>query len=136
MNQSLLKKSQGLTLCLPFIGQISCISRLVNLENLYIVSRKSYIVKKKSGERVRESEDYQRIVFRIQGFDSSNPSLFPLPLEGEGLPCVVEEITAQGKGEGDKYTINTRYGLNWRIDELFYLNRRIGELSHLISPPP
>jgi hypothetical protein len=29
-------------------------------------------------------------------------SLLPSPLEGEGLPCVVEEITAQGKGEGDK----------------------------------
>jgi len=24
-------------------------------------------------------------------------------LEGEGLPCVVEEITAQGKDEGDLY---------------------------------
>jgi len=29
-------------------------------------------------------------------------SLLPSPLEGEGLPCVVEEITAQGQGEGDK----------------------------------
>jgi hypothetical protein len=28
-----------------------------------------------------------------------NPS--PLPSKGEGLPCVVEEITAQGKGEGE-----------------------------------
>jgi len=28
--------------------------------------------------------------------------LLPSPLEGEGLPCVVEEITAQGQGEGDK----------------------------------
>ena len=25
--------------------------------------------------------------------------LLPLPSEGEGLPCVVEKITAQGKGE-------------------------------------
>ena len=25
----------------------------------------------------------------------------PLDLEGEGLPCVVKEITAQGKGEGE-----------------------------------
>jgi len=28
--------------------------------------------------------------------------LLPSPLEGEGMPCVVEEITAQGKSEGDK----------------------------------
>jgi hypothetical protein len=33
----------------------------------------------------------------------------PLPSEGEGLPCVVEEITAQGKGEGDSWKKGTGY---------------------------
>ncbi|MBU4483618.1 MAG: hypothetical protein KKG62_05895, partial [Actinobacteria bacterium] len=35
------------------------------------------------------------------GGSSNLNSQIPSPLEGEGLPCVVEEITAQGKGEGD-----------------------------------
>ncbi|MBU1290792.1 helix-turn-helix domain-containing protein [bacterium] len=35
------------------------------------------------------------------GGSSNLNSQIPSPLEGEGLPCVVEEITAQGKGEGE-----------------------------------
>ena len=37
----------------------------------------------------------------IKGSENDNFQI-PSPLEGEGLPCVVGEITAQGKSEGDK----------------------------------
>jgi hypothetical protein len=46
-----------------------------------------------------------------------SPSLLlssPLPLEGEGLPCVVEEITAQGKGEGDLWKMGTGYFFDFK----------------------
>ncbi|MBU1428197.1 helix-turn-helix domain-containing protein [bacterium] len=34
-------------------------------------------------------------------YQDPDQNKIPSPLEGEGLPCVVKEITAQGKGEGE-----------------------------------
>jgi len=53
-----------------------------------------------------KGEETRRMDSRARGNDmkgSGNDNfLLPSPLEGEGMPCVVEEITAQGKSEGDK----------------------------------
>ena len=55
------------------------------------------------GRRFRESVGTDSGQLRMDSHMRGNlNSLLPSPLEGEGLPCVVEEITAQDKGEGDK----------------------------------